>query len=74
MTPTPGHTPGHTCILYKDILFAGDLVDSRKGKLRSYPNMNWDEAVLMESIKNISHFPFKWVCPAHGIPVVERGD
>lgn len=23
--PTPGHTPGHVCILYKDILFAGDL-------------------------------------------------
>ena len=70
--PTPGHTPGHVCILYKGILFAGDLVDSRKGILRPYPNMNWNEALLMESIKNISHLQFKWVCPAHGIPV-ERG-
>lgn len=64
--PSPGHTPGHVCILYKDVLFAGDLVDSRKGKLRPYPNMNWDEELLMKSIKNIWQIPFKWVCPAHG--------
>lgn len=70
--PTPGHTPGHVCILYKDILFAGDLVDSRKGKLRPYPNMNWDEDLLRKSIKNISSIPFKLVCPAHGMPI-ERG-
>lgn len=70
--PTPGHTPGHVCILYKDILFAGDLVDSRKGKLRPYPNMNWDEDLLRKSIKNISSIPFKLVCPTHGMPI-ERG-
>lgn len=67
--PTPGHTPGHVCILYKDVLFAGDLVKSKKGKIEPYPNMNWDEALLKKSIKNISSIPFKWVCPAHGAPV-----
>lgn len=70
--PTPGHTPGHVCILYKDILFAGDLVKSKKEKVEPYPNMNWDEVILKNSIKSIAHIPFKWVCPAHGIPV-ERG-
>lgn len=67
--PTPGHTPGHVCILYKDVLFVGDLVKSKKGKIEPYPNMNWDEALLKKSIKNISSVPFKWVCPAHGAPV-----
>lgn len=66
---TPGHTPGHVCILYKDILFAGDLVKSKKGNLIPYPNMNWDETMLKDSIKGIAKIPFKWVCPAHGKPV-----
>lgn len=70
---SPGHTPGHVCILYKDVLFAGDLVDSRKGKIRPYPNMNWDKDLLMKSIKSIGQIPFKWVCPAHGRPI-ERGN
>lgn len=70
--PTPGHTPGHVCILYKDVLFAGDLIKSKKEKIKPYPNMNWDEAILKNSIKSISYIPFKWVCPAHGIPI-ERG-
>lgn len=69
---SPGHTPGHACILYKDVLFAGDLVDSRKGKIRPYPNMNWDTDLLMKSVKSIGQIPFKWVCPAHGKPI-ERG-
>lgn len=71
--PTPGHTPGHVCILYKDVLFAGDLVKSRKGKLEPYPNLNWDQALLRNSIKSIAELPFKCVCPAHGIPT-EKGD
>jgi glyoxylase-like metal-dependent hydrolase (beta-lactamase superfamily II) len=29
--PTPGHTPGHVSFLYKDILFAGDLVRNAYG-------------------------------------------
>ncbi|AKA70554.1 MBL fold metallo-hydrolase [Clostridium scatologenes] len=70
---TPGHTPGHVCVLYKDILFAGDLVKNKNGQLRPYPNMNWDEALLMNSIKGISGIRFNWVCPAHGEPI-ERGN
>lgn len=70
--PTPGHTPGHVCMLYKDALFVGDLVKSEKGRLIPYPNLNWDEDKLMESIKKVTGLQFKWVCTAHGIPM-ERG-
>jgi glyoxylase-like metal-dependent hydrolase (beta-lactamase superfamily II) len=72
--PTPGHTPGHVCLLYRDVLFAGDLVSSRKGVLTLSPGlMTWDSSLSMESIKQMGKYPFKWVCPAHGGPV-ERGD
>ena len=67
--PTPGHTPGHVCILCEDILFVGDLIKSKKGVLVPYPNMNWSEIKLMESIERIGKLPFKWICPAHGEPV-----
>lgn len=70
--PTPGHTPGHVCILYKDCLFAGDLVKNKNGKLIPYPNLNWDVAKLKESIGKVGQLSFKWVCVAHGEPI-ERG-
>ncbi len=68
---TPGHTPGHVCLHYKDILFAGDLVRSTNGKLAKLPSvlsklMNWDENILEESINKMDQYSFKWVCPAHG--------
>lgn len=71
--PTPGHTPGHVCLLYKDILFAGDLVHLSKGRLEPYPSFwNWDTAVMMASIKRIAPLPFKWICPAHGKPMEKK--
>jgi glyoxylase-like metal-dependent hydrolase (beta-lactamase superfamily II) len=71
---TPGHTPGHVSFLYQDVLLAGDLVATQNGKIKPSPAMlTWDMPMLMESIKKISPLPFKWVCPAHGMPV-ERGD
>ena len=65
--PTPGHTPGHVSFLYKDILFAGDLVRNSNGVLKKLPKMgNSDEKSLNESILKMSKYSFKWVCPAHG--------
>lgn len=70
---TPGHTPGHVCFLYEDILFAGDLAENKKGKLRPYPSpWNWDNALALESFRSLSAVSFKWICPAHGAPI-ERG-
>lgn len=68
--PTPGHTPGHVCILYKDVLFAGDLVRNSKGQLKpSTSYLTWNKSILSESIKKIAEYRFKWICPAHGEPV-----
>lgn len=67
---TPGHTPGHVSLLYKDILFAGDLVRSSNGQLHPMHSiMNWDGKILKESINKLEQFSFTWVCPAHGKPV-----
>jgi glyoxylase-like metal-dependent hydrolase (beta-lactamase superfamily II) len=72
--PTPGHTPGHVCLLYQDVLFAGDLVASSKGRLKLLPaSMTWDTSVLKESIRKIAHLSFTWICLAHGKPI-ERGN
>ncbi len=68
--PAPGHTPGHVCLLYRDVLFIGDLLTNRGGSfapMASY--MNWDSALALESARKIESLAFKWVCPAHGAPV-----
>ncbi len=68
--PTPGHTPGHVCFLWEDTLFAGDLLENKKGRLIPYPAAwNWDDAMLKKSAEEIKALPFAWVCPAHGRPV-----
>ena len=71
--PTPGHTPGHVCFLYQNVLFAGDLITTRDGQVKPSPNiMTWDKKVSLESVKKIIPLSFNWICPAHGMPV-ERG-
>ncbi|OPX60079.1 MAG: hydroxyacylglutathione hydrolase [Methanobacterium sp. PtaB.Bin024] len=68
--PTPGHTPGHVCLLYKDILFTGDLVRNSKGSLETMKSsMNWNESILKESIEKTAAYDFKWICTAHGQPL-----
>lgn len=72
--PTPGHTPGHVCLKYKDFLFVGDLLRTSKGALKNMrSSMNWDNYLVKDSIKKIAEHDFKWICPAHGYPV-ERDD
>lgn len=71
--PTPGHTPGHVCLLFEDVLFVGDLVRSSKGKIKPMRTMlNWDESVLKESIKKMDNYSFNWVCTAHGEPIMRN--
>ena len=72
--PTPGHTPGHVCLLYKDILFIGDLFRTSNGKVSPMGSfMNWDGSVLKQSIAKIDNCDFKWICPAHGGPIKRDG-
>jgi glyoxylase-like metal-dependent hydrolase (beta-lactamase superfamily II) len=73
MIPTPGHTPGHVCLLYKEVLFAGDLVVNLGGRLRlSPPIMTWDGDLVQASAREVGKLRFHWVCPAHGAPI-DRG-
>ena len=67
---TPGHTPGHVSLLYGDVLLAGDLVQTKKGRLQPAPRLlTWDKEVLRTSLRQMGQFAFQWVCPAHGEPV-----
>ena len=67
---TPGHTMGHVCLLYKDILFVGDLFRTKNGEIIHGPSFaNWNSSILKESILKIEEYDFKWICPAHGEPV-----
>ncbi len=68
--PTPGHTPGHVCLIYKNVLFAGDLIRNSKGQLKPMEShMNWNETILEESIEKIADYDFEWICLAHGEPI-----
>jgi glyoxylase-like metal-dependent hydrolase (beta-lactamase superfamily II) len=70
---TPGHTPGHVSFLFGETLLSGDLVVNNKGRLQAAPALlTWDRKVLGRSLHEVEHFPFTWVCPAHGEPI-QRG-
>lgn len=70
----PGHTPGHVCLLYNDVLFAGDLFRASKGKVSNMMSfMNWDDSILKNSIAKIDDYDFNWICPAHGEPIKRDG-
>lgn len=67
---TPGHTVGHVCMLYKDIMFVGDLFRTKNGEIITGPSLaNWNNSILKESIVKIDEYNFKWICPAHGEPI-----
>lgn len=71
---TPGHTPGHVCLLYKNVLFAGDLLRTSKGQLGPMASfMNWDTLMSKKSIKKVADYHFEWICQAHGEPVKRNG-
>lgn len=68
--PSPGHTPGHVCVLHKDVLFAGDLIRTSKGQVETMSSfMNWNTDLSKESAKKVANLSFNWICPAHGEPV-----
>ena len=74
LIPTPGHTPGHVSIRYQDVLIAGDLVTTRKGKLKRSPGLlTWNQQALQQSLQEVGKHSFDWICPAHGDPI-QRGN
>ena len=73
--PTPGHTPGHTCFQYDDVMFAGDLISSKNGKTIMPPSlMNWNKEKLIDSLQKLSVQGVGYLCPAHGEPIEVNND
>ena len=68
--PTPGHTPGSLCLLYRrTFLFTGDHLwwNPDRGILsasRSFNWYSWDEQ--LRSLERLLDFDFTWVLPGHG--------
>ncbi len=68
--PVPGHTKGHTVLLYKNkFLFTGDHLawsDQLQQLIafRRYCFYSWEE--LIKSMESLSNYSFEWVLPGHG--------
>jgi glyoxylase-like metal-dependent hydrolase (beta-lactamase superfamily II)/ferredoxin len=68
--PTPGHTRGHTVLLYRNrILFTGDHLawDPDEQTLVAFRDVcwySWEEQI--RSMTNLPAYSFEWVLPGHG--------
>ena len=71
--PTPGHTPGHCMLAYKnECLFTGDVLTANR---RFGPGLEitdpfycwWSFDIQTESVSRLKRFDFKRTLPAHGI-------
>lgn len=63
---TPGHTPGHVCLLPNEILLAGDALVTGK-RLRLPPGMlNENTEVARESARKLLSYPFSLAVSGHG--------
>jgi len=70
--PTPGHTPGSACLLYRNtFLFTGDHLygNPEAGCLSASKAMNWHSwPEQLRSLEALLDFEFRWVLPGHGAP------
>ena len=68
--PVPGHTKGHTVLLYKDkFLFTGDHLawSDRLQQLHAFRNFCWYSwPELVKSMTKLADYNFEWVLPGHG--------
>lgn len=66
---TPGHTPGHNCFVYKNVMFVGDLVKEKNDVVSLTPSiMAWNKTELIYSCITLPMDRIQWICPAHGEP------
>lgn len=68
--PQPGHTKGHTVLLYKDFyLFSGDHLayNVEGGYLHAFKNYCWyDWQSLLKSLRKLLNYEFGYVLAGHG--------
>jgi glyoxylase-like metal-dependent hydrolase (beta-lactamase superfamily II)/ferredoxin len=69
LIPTPGHTAGSVCLLYRDFLFTGDHLwwNPEKDRLSASRTYNWHSwEQQLASLEKLLAFDFSWVLPGHG--------
>jgi len=68
--PTPGHTAGSACLLYRDaFLFTGDHLawSESRGHLYAFRSATWyDWETQIRSMERLAERRFEWVLPGHG--------
>jgi glyoxylase-like metal-dependent hydrolase (beta-lactamase superfamily II)/ferredoxin len=67
--PVPGHTKGHTVLLYHQILFTGDHLawSSELQHLYAFRSVCWYSwPELITSMQRLAEYSFEWVLPGHG--------
>jgi glyoxylase-like metal-dependent hydrolase (beta-lactamase superfamily II)/ferredoxin len=68
--PVPGHTAGHTVLLYRHkFLFSGDHLawSGDRGHLIAFRNACWYSwPELVKSMHKLATYSFEWVLPGHG--------
>jgi glyoxylase-like metal-dependent hydrolase (beta-lactamase superfamily II) len=70
---TPGHTPGHICLLRGDVLFGGDLLQATPGEFHETPHMfTTDVPTSRRSIRKVAELDFQAILTAHQPPYVFR--
>jgi glyoxylase-like metal-dependent hydrolase (beta-lactamase superfamily II) len=70
IVPVPGHTKGHTVLLYKNkFLFTGDHLawSPSLNHLYAFRNACWYSwPELLKSMRKLANYSFEWVLPGHG--------
>ncbi|NEO86681.1 MAG: MBL fold metallo-hydrolase [Spirulina sp. SIO3F2] len=68
--PVPGHTEGHTVLLWQNrVLFTGDHLSwsARLNHLAAFRNFCWYSwPRLKESMYKLAVYDFEWILPGHG--------
>jgi len=68
--PTPGHTKGHTVLLYNQkFLFTGDHLawSESRHQLVAFRDVCWYSwPELVQSMHKLAEYDFEWVLPGHG--------
>lgn len=68
---TPGHTPGHICLLHDGYLFSGDLLQATPGEFRETPHLfTADVPTSRASIRMVSKLDFHVILSGHNSPHV----
>jgi hypothetical protein len=59
-----------TMYQFKDMLFVGDLIQSKSGEFQLIPEeFNLDENLYLDYIRNLDISNINYICQAHGKPL-----